>query len=77
MAFGRAVRTIRVRHRLSQEEVGLRSGIARSYYGRIERGEASATYETIVKLAIGLDAGPAEIIALAERFRLGEERFEG
>ena len=70
-ALGRAVRTIRVERGISQEEAGHRTGIGRSFYGRVERGEVSPTYETILKLSAGLEVGPAEIIALAERYRLG------
>lgn len=71
-ALGRAVKTFRIDRGLSQEEAGLRTGIGRSFYGRVERGEVSPTYETILKVSAGLEVGPAEVVALAERYRLGE-----
>ncbi len=73
-ALGRAVRTIRIERGLSQEEAGSRAGIGRSFYGRVERGEASPTYETILKLADGFEIGAAEIVALAERYRRASGR---
>ncbi len=66
-AFGRAIREIRVDRGLSQEEVGLRSEVARAYYGKVERGQASPTFETIVKVASGLEVPAADIVARAER----------
>jgi transcriptional regulator with XRE-family HTH domain len=60
---------MRVERRFSQEGLALRAGLARGYYGRIERGKANPTYDSIVKIADGLGASPADIVALAETYR--------
>lgn len=70
-SLGRALKTIRIQRGLSQEAAGNTTGIGRSFYGRLERGEASPTYETIVKVADGLETDTADLIALAERYRHG------
>ncbi len=69
-AFGRAVRVLRLERNISQEELSFRAGMDRSFVGRIERGSNNPTYETLIKLADGLDVAPPEIVALAERYRL-------
>lgn len=68
-AFGRAVRAFRIERGISQEELGFRSGMDRTFVGGIERGERNPTYETLVKLSGGLDVAPQEIVARAEELR--------
>lgn len=70
LAFGRAVNTLRRRQNLSQEQAGLTCGVGRGFFGRLERGEQSPTYDTIIKLADGFEISPAELVSLAERYRL-------
>lgn len=70
LAFGRAVHTFRVRRGLSQEQAGLTCGVGRGFFGRIERGESSPSYDTVIKLADGLEVTAAELVALADRYRL-------
>jgi transcriptional regulator with XRE-family HTH domain len=41
IAFGRAIRAIRVRKRLTQDALGARAGVSRSAIARIEQGHAS------------------------------------
>ena len=67
-AFGRAVHTLRLQRGLSQEQVGLRSGLGRSFFGRIERGEVNPTFGTIVKVSTGLDVRAGEVVDLAQRY---------
>ncbi len=73
-AFGRAVREIRVDHGLSQEQLGARSGVNRTFVGGLERGERNPTYETLIKVAGGLDVDLAELVGLADRYRLDGDR---
>jgi transcriptional regulator with XRE-family HTH domain len=49
--FGKAVKALRVEENYSQEEFALQAGIDRSYYGRIERGEANPTLRNIAAIA--------------------------
>jgi len=65
-ALGHAVRELRARRRLSQEELGFRSTLHRNYIGAIERGEINPTFRVLLKLERGLQIPLAEIIHLTE-----------
>jgi transcriptional regulator with XRE-family HTH domain len=64
--LGRAVRELRARRGLSQEELGNRSGLHRNYVGAIERGEINPTFRVLLKLERGLQLPLSEIIELWE-----------
>lgn len=53
--FGQQVAKIRKSHGLSQEQLAYKCGFDRTYIGTIERGEKSATINSIVKIAQGLN----------------------
>lgn len=53
--FGKIIREIRKEKSVSQEELGFRSKLHRTYIGMIERGEKNITLENIEKTAKGLD----------------------
>jgi transcriptional regulator with XRE-family HTH domain len=74
VALGRAVREYRGGRRLSQEELGFRSGMHRTYVGGIERGERNPTYENLLKLAGALDVDAWELLHRARDF---EEMSDG
>ena len=65
--LGRAVRELRARRGLSQEELGFRAGLHRNYVGAIERGEINPTFRVLLKLERGLALPLSEIIQLWER----------
>ncbi len=67
-AFGRAIQELRVERGLSQEGAALRCDVSRGFFGKIERGDASPTFETIVKVAVGLEVPAAELVGRAESF---------
>ena len=52
--LGQRIRTVREKQGLSQESVALASGIDRSYYGGIERGEHNVAVVNLEKIAIAL-----------------------
>jgi ribosome-binding protein aMBF1 (putative translation factor) len=68
-AFGRAVRELRARHDLSQEELGFRSSLHRNYVGAIERGEINPTFRVLLKLSSGLAMPLSEIVGKYESRR--------
>jgi transcriptional regulator with XRE-family HTH domain len=73
--FGRAIRELRQAQGISQEELGYRSGLDRTYVGGIERGERNPTLWSMLRLAGGL-AVPMSLVV--ERFeRLLAETEEG
>ena len=68
VGLGAAIRALRFeRGEISQEQLGLDSGVHRNYIGGIERGERKPTLTTIAKLALTLGVAPSELIARAER----------
>jgi len=68
-ALGRAVRELRARRGLSQEELGFQAGLHRNYVGAVERGEINATFRVLMKLACGLQVSFSELIEVFERQR--------
>lgn len=53
--FGKRVRELRLERELSQEELGAKAKLHRTYIGMIERGEKNITLENIEKIAKALD----------------------
>jgi transcriptional regulator with XRE-family HTH domain len=51
---------------MSQERLGLESGVHRNYIGGIERAERRPSVTTLARLAEALDMRPSELLALAE-----------
>ncbi len=52
--FGEKVRELRLKQGLSQEELGDKAKLHRTYIGMIERGEKNITLENIEKIAKAL-----------------------
>lgn len=52
--FGKRLRELRSKAGLSQEELGFRAGIHRTYVGAVERGEQNVSIDNIHKLAKAL-----------------------
>ncbi|HKG38905.1 MAG TPA: helix-turn-helix transcriptional regulator [Conexibacter sp.] len=72
-AFGSAVREVRARRGLSQEDLGFEAGLHRNYVGAVERGEINATFKTLLRLSRGLRVPVSELVVLYER-NVGEGR---
>jgi len=53
--FGAIIKELRKEKNISQEELGFRAKLHRTYIGMIERGEKNITLENIEKLSQGLD----------------------
>lgn len=65
--FGRQVSRLRGRLGISQEELGFRAGVHRTYISQVERGIKSPTLGVIFKLAQALDLPAAKLIAAVEK----------
>lgn len=61
--FGRKLASLRVERGLSQKELAEICELNRTYIGTIERGEKSATVNTIYRLAKGLSISPKDFFA--------------
>jgi transcriptional regulator with XRE-family HTH domain len=59
--FGKRLRDLRKKAGLSQEELGFRAGIHRTYVGAIERGEQNLSIDNVHKLAKALKISPDEL----------------
>ena len=71
-ALGLAVITARERAALSQEELGFRADLDRTYISGIERGVRNPTLKTMVRLADALKIKLDELVAAAQRIIDGE-----
>jgi transcriptional regulator with XRE-family HTH domain len=65
LGLGSVLREARSERRVSQEELGLRTGVHRNYIGGIERGERNPSVTTIATLADALDLKLSELFARA------------
>jgi transcriptional regulator with XRE-family HTH domain len=65
-AFGAAVRDLRERRELSQENLGFEAELDRTYVSAIERGVRNPTLTTIWKLAEALGVAPSRLLKAAE-----------
>ena len=60
--FGNKIRVFRIKEGFSQEELGDRAGLDRSYIGGVERGERNISLINIFKLAKGLGLAPKRLL---------------
>jgi len=67
--FGAILRRHRLAQKLSLRELEARSSVSASFISRLERDEASATYDVIRKLASALGIDPAEFFRDNTEFR--------
>ena len=62
MAFGRVLRELRLRKKLSQETLALRAGLDRTYPSLLERGQRQPTLAVVLAVAEVLEVSPAVLI---------------
>ncbi len=75
-AFGIVIRELRKSLALSQEELGFRCNLDRTFVGMVERGERSPSLKTIMLLAENLEVLPSAIFQEVERKLRITNRFE-
>lgn len=61
VTLARRVRELRLSLKLSQRDLAEDAGIRQALVSQIERGEANATMDSILRIAIALDVGFAEL----------------
>lgn len=66
-AFGLVLRKLRLAAGLSQEQLGLESGVQRNFISLIETGQNQPTITTMFKLAVALNVKPSKMVADAEK----------
>jgi transcriptional regulator with XRE-family HTH domain len=67
VGLGRAIRDRRDELGVSQERLGLESGVHRNYIGGIERAERQPSVTTLARLAQALGVKPSDLLGRAER----------
>ena len=60
--LGKKIRLFRNRMGISQEELGFRSKLHRTYIGSIERGEQNISVDNIHKIAKALKVSPKNLL---------------
>jgi transcriptional regulator with XRE-family HTH domain len=65
VALGEAMRSARHERGYNQEALARRSGLDRSYYGAIERGEFNVTMDTVSKVAAALALSISDLLRQA------------
>ncbi|PIP31097.1 transcriptional regulator [bacterium (Candidatus Howlettbacteria) CG_4_10_14_3_um_filter_37_10] len=58
--FGKKLKELRTQAGLSQEKLGFKAELHRTYIGAIERGEQNVSVDNIYKLAKALKVSPKE-----------------
>ncbi len=66
LAFGAAVRIRREELELSQEALGYKAKVHRTYVSDVERGARNPTVKVIWKLAEALETQPSVLLGIAE-----------
>ena len=61
---GRNVRALREQIGISQEELGFRSNLDRTYVSGVERGVRNPTVMVLARLAAALDVEPSTLLAI-------------
>lgn len=62
LAFGQTVKKIRLENKLSQEELGERADLDRTYVSGIERGKRNVSLVNIARLAKALDVSISALV---------------
>ena len=71
ITFGRVLRVLRKKAKLTQEKLGFEAELERNYISMLERGERQPTLTTLVKLARPLKCSAAHLVALVESAAAG------
>ena len=61
VALGNQLRQIRTDRGFSQEEFAAEVGLARSYYGEVERGERNVAAVNLIRIAIAMNVEVGEL----------------
>ena len=67
VAFGRALRRLRIEKGLTQEGLGFEADLRRTFISVLELGQQQPTLTTIIKLAKALDLSPHQLVLEMER----------
>lgn len=66
VAFGRALRKIRLESGLTQEQLGFEAGLRRTFISSLELAEKQPSLETILKLSVVFNISLSKFMQLVE-----------
>lgn len=66
LTFAKVLKSMRIRRKMSQEELAFRSDLDRTYISMLERGIHQPTISTLFALAKALNIKPSDMIKLVE-----------
>jgi transcriptional regulator with XRE-family HTH domain len=72
--FGKKLRLLRMSKGLSQEELGLQSGIHRTYIGQIERAEKNITIQNVYRIAKTLELDIRELFDFSDIYKGNDDK---
>jgi len=67
VAFGKALRRLRITKNLTQEQLGLEAGLRRTFISSLELGQKQPSISTIQKLAVVLEISMSKLIQQVEK----------
>lgn len=67
--IGKRIQLLRKQKGLSQEELAYNAGVARTYMGRVERGEQNISIQNLIKIAMALKTEVGEMIPKISQLR--------
>ena len=70
VALGKVLRQHRLAADLTQEQLGLESGVQRNFISLIETGQNQPTVGTIFRLAAALGIKPSKLVSDAEKLMI-------
>ncbi|UVT16031.1 MAG: helix-turn-helix transcriptional regulator [Nitrospira sp.] len=65
--FGNEIAKLRKKVGISQEELGFRAGVHRTYISQLERGIKSPTLSVILRLAYAMKIRPSKLVATLDK----------
>ena len=65
--FGEKLRAERKKRSISQDDLALKSGMDRSYVGRIERGEVNITLDKVYRMAAVLECDARDLLPILKK----------
>lgn len=65
-AFGRALKKIRLKKKLTQEDLSLKAQLARVYISELEYGKKTPSIETVFKISKALNIKCSKLMDLTE-----------
>lgn len=66
ISFAKVLKSMRIKRKMSQEELAFRSDLDRTYISMLERGIHQPTISTLFALSKALNIKPSEMIKLVE-----------